>query len=420
MKLASFLSPIKSFISGRIEQFKKFSSRKKILSIIISIILLIVVFNVVGAITKKPSYTTAKVTKSSITETVSETGNIVAAGKIDVYSPTDGIVEDVRIANGDEIIEGQELFTVQSSATVQEQQSAYSTYLTAQASLNSAKSSLNTLRASMYTSWDTYRSLATGDEFETGDNRPKETERRESPDFQIAQDNWLAAEAKYKDQQTVVSQAQAQVASTWLLYQATQNAIVKAPASGVVANLSVTAGSSVKIKSITGLTTTVPVLSLAKSSAPEVVIALSESDISKISTGQKAKIEVNALDKTYNGVVNRVDTIGSDNQGVIRYNVYIAFDDKDENLRSGMSADLAITTKKLENVLSVPNSAVKPYQGGKAVRIPKTKDQTEYVPVVIGVKGDTRTQILRGLSEGQVVVTSLSNEQIKRPGLFGS
>lgn len=421
MKLVNtFFSAIKSFSSKRFERFKKFSLKKKIVYIVFLIIILIVVFNIVGTITKKPSYATAKVAKSDITETVTETGNITTSGKIDIYSPTDGVVTEVKVSNGDEVSQGQELFSVESSASEQDQQSAYSTYLTAQSSLNAAKSNLNVLRASMYSNWDTYRDLATGDEFETGDNKPKETERRESPDFQIAQDNWLAAEAKYKDQQTIVSQAQAQTSSAWLLYQATQNATVKAPTGGTVVNLSATNGSTVTIKSVTGLTSVTPVLSLTKSSRTEAIVSLSETDISKIKSGQKVKIEVNALDKTYNGIVSRVDTIGTSSQGVVRYNVYIELENPDEKLRSGMTADVTITTNKLTEVLSVPNSAVKPYQGGKAVRIPKTKDKTEYVPVVAGIKGDTRTQILRGVSEGQEVVTSLSNEQIKRPGLFGS
>lgn len=421
MKLvSSTLLPAKNLTFKRIEQFKKLSLRKKIAYTVVAIILLIVIFQVFKTITRKPSYTTAKAQRSSITETVSETGNITASGKINVYSPTDGVIEDVKVNNNDEVIEGQELFSVQSSATEQEQHAAYSTYLTAQAALNAAKSNLNVLRSAMYSNWDTFRSLATGDNYETGDNAPREKERLESPDFQIAQDNWLAAEAKYKDQQTIVSQAQAQASSAWFLYSATQNAVVKAPTNGTVINLAITRGSSVNAKSITGLTSVRPALSLSKSSVIEAVASLTETDIIKVKTGQTSKIEVNAADKIYNGIVQRVDTVGTENQGVMRYNAYIRLTDADDKLRSGMTADVIITTSKIDNVLSVPNSAVKPYKGGRAVRIPQTKDKTIYIPVVIGIRGDSRTQILKGIAEGQEVVTSLSNEQIKRPSLFGS
>lgn len=420
MKLVNFiLLPAKNLTSKRIDQFKKFSLKKKIITTVIAVIIIFIVFQIINNLTKKPSYTTAKAEKTNITEEVSETGNVITGGRIDVISPTNGIVTEIFAENGSDVIEGQNLFTVQSSATEQEQQAAYSNYLTAQALLNSAESNLNVLRASMYTDWDTFRNLATGDEFETGDNKPKEKDRLESPDFQIAQDEWLAAEKKYKDQQTVVSQAKAQIGSAWLLYQATQDAIIKAPISGTVSNLSVNIGNAAKAGTIT--LAAQPILSIANFSKTEVKISLSETDISKIKPGQKAKVEINAVDnKTYDGIVRRADKIGTENQGVVRYNVYIEILNPDDRLLFGMNADVTITTNKLDNVLSVPNSAVKPYQGGRAVRVPLGKDKTEFVPVVTGVRGTTRTQILKGVSEGQSVITALSNEQIKRPGLFGN
>ena len=84
-----------------------------------------------------------------------------------------------------------------------------------------------------------------------------------------------------------------------------------------------------------------------------------------------------------------------------------------------MTADVEIETKNLTNILVVPNSAVKPYQGEKAVRVvDKVTKQVKYVPVVVGVKGENKTQILKGINQGQEVIQSLSNEQIKRPSLF--
>ena len=82
-----------------------------------------------------------------------------------------------------------------------------------------------------------------------------------------------------------------------------------------------------------------------------------------------------------------------------------------------MSADATIITKTLEDVLSVPSSSVKPYQGGRAVRIMKN-NKIAYLPVKIGVRGKSKTEIISGISQGQEVITALSNEQIKRPGLF--
>lgn len=403
--------------------FKKASLKRKIIIILLLIIAWIAVSSVIGQITKKPPYTTAKVSKTNITETVTETGSIIASGTTEVFSPSDGVVTESYITNGDIVTEGQELFIVKSSATDQQAQAAYSNYLTAVASLNAAQSQANTLRAAMYTAWDEYRDLATNSTYQQGDQSPN-TQAREAAEFQIAQDQWLAAEKQYKDQQTAIAQAQAQVGSTSLLYQATQDATVTAPVAGIVSNLSITNGSPVKAN-VQSLTTTVrPVLIITDGTpVKEVVIELSESDIAKVKSGQKATVEVSAAsNKKYEARVVRVDEIGTDNQGVMVYKVYVALAEPDDNLRSGMSVDVDMTTKEIKNVLSVPNSAVKPYQGGRGVRVPdkSKKEGYRFVPVTIGVRGEERTEILKGLSEGQEIITTLSNEQLQRPGLFGN
>ena len=150
---------------------------------------------------------------------------------------------------------------------------------------------------------------------------------------------------------------------------------------------------------------------------------MSETDISKVEQGQRAIVTVNSVsDNTYEGKVARVDSIGTDTQGVVTYSVYVEITNPDSKIRQGMTVDTDIVTKEINSTISVPNSSVKPYQGGRAVRIPdnSTKEKYRYVPVIIGVRGAERTQILKGLSEGQTVITAITNENIKRPGLFGS
>ncbi len=397
--------------------FRKLSWKKKLLVSIVLIILFFVIMGQIAALTAPPKYTLAKAERHDITETVTETGNISTNGNTQIFSPTNGVVTEIYVSNGTRVTKGQNLLTIQSTATQQEQQAAYANYLSAVASLNAAQANLNVLRADMYTNWEQFRNLATNDTYEDGNNNPDE-QNRAAAEFQISQDMWLAAEKKFKDQQTVVGQASAQVSSNWLLYQATQNAIVQATRNGVITNLMVQSGATVQAPTAMG--TTQPILNITNLTTTEVIIALSESDIVKIKEGQEVTIDVNAVnDKTYQGVVNRMDTVGTNNQGVIRYNAYIEISDPDESLRPGMTTDAEIITNKISNVLSVPNAAIKPYQGGRAVRIVNPeKEEIKYIPVKIGVRGKDRTQILHGIEEGQEVVTALSNEQISRPGLF--
>lgn len=400
--------------------FRHISRKKKIFVIIGLIIIFFIISSAIANSTKPPPYTLGKAEITDLKEVVSETGNIITNNTTDVYSPTNGIVEEVYVANGEAVKEGQELFKVKSTATEQETHQAHANYLAAVAALNAAKSTADSYRAGMYTAWKQYTDLSTSDRYENDNGSPRSTER-EAAEFQVAQDNWKAAEAKYKDQETAIAQAQAAVNAALLAYQATQNATVKAQIDGTIANLSVSEGNAVKAQTQSLSAAPIhPALTITNSGATEARVVLSESDAIKVEPGQDVDVEIKALDeKKFRGRVVRVDDIATNNQGVIQYNAYVQLYNPGPKLKSGMTVDVTIVTKQVKDVLTVPNSAVKPYKGGRAVRVidPKTKEPT-FVPVEIGVKGETRTQILKGLSEGQEVVTALSNDQLKRQSPF--
>ncbi|MBP9719191.1 MAG: efflux RND transporter periplasmic adaptor subunit [Candidatus Levybacteria bacterium] len=401
--------------------FGWFWNLKKRYKAVVIIILLIgggIISSQISSATKKPEYITAEAKKTNITEIVSEAGTITINGQTDVYSPTNGIVEEVLVQNGETVKVGQELFKIKSSATETEKSAALATYLAAKSTLDTANASLYSLQSSMFSQWDTFRQLAESDSYENSDGSPK-NDTRALPQYHIAEKDWLAAEQNYKKQQAVISQAQTALNTANLTYQATQNAIVKANAAGVIANLSVKQDSTVKAYAPTAVS--LPLATIATLATPEVMVQLSENDIAKVEPGQSVTIDVSAIStKIYKGVVSRVDSIGTLDKGVIRYKVYIDVLDADNRLRPGMNVDVEIITTKLSNVLSVPNAAVKPYQGGRAVRVPgKKKGEIDYKAVKVGIKGESRTQILSGIEEGQQVITSLSNDATTRPGPFG-
>src|SRR3989344_5171484 len=260
-------------------KFKSYSLKNKIIVVVVVVIALFMGMGAISNLTKKPEFTTSRVAKSDITETVTETGSIAVSGTVNVYSPTNGITQEVYVKNGDLVEEGEELAKIDSSATQQEQQAAYANYLIAKNTLDAAQSDLHALQSNMFEAWDEYRMLAESGTYENDDGTPRNNERA-LPEFHIAQKDWLATEAKYKDQQAVIAKGQAQVASTWLLYEATQNAVVKAPATGKVENLSVSSGGNVVINTPTQPAR--PIITIASSGSAEIIVSLSESDISKV------------------------------------------------------------------------------------------------------------------------------------------
>lgn len=380
--------------------FKNFSIKKKLVVIVIFLIIFILGFNVITNALKQPEYITAQVTLGDLTEIVSESGAISTDSRTDIYSPTNGIIDEVFVSNGDQINQGQELFTVKSTATDDEKKTAYANY---QAALIALKQAENTLR-------DKTAILDTVlDDVKDHDDDETFAQKQARTTAEVAKDNAFDA----------VKIADAQLVALQIAYQATQNATVKAPIAGTVSNLSIVLGSGVSINTV--LAPVRPVLTIGNLSTTEVILSLSENDIIKVKENQEVKIDVDAINnKLYKGIVKRVDTFGTDVSGVVKYNVYIEVLNPDENLRPGMTADADIITKRLTDILSVPNSAVKPYQGSKAVRVPTDKkNETKLIPVKVGIRGSERTQILEGLSEGEIIILALSNDQVERKGPFG-
>lgn len=424
------VASVLSKLTGFLKWFQNASLKKKILTVVaVGVIVLLVSVPLLSG-KQQGQVTTGTVKRATVVDTVSESGN-VQSNQLTVYSVSSGVIEELYVENGQTVNKGDNLFKVKSTASDQDKASAYASYLSAQQTLNNAKSTAHTLRSDMYNAWETYRNLATNGTYENSDDTPNTT-NRERTEFITTQEKWNAAEAKYKDQETAVNQAQAALNSAWLSYQATQDIVITAQVSGTISNVSYSVGDQVIAAMNTSgsntNTSASPVLVIGTEAENIVKIQINEVDINKIKVAQKATITLNAIkDKTLNGEVTRVDNYGTDTSGVITYNVYVKITDSEAQIKPLMSAVVTIETAKHENALVVPNGAVKPYKGGKAVQVRDTGkpgNQLKYVQVKTGIKGTNETEILEGVTEGMEVVTgtstsSTSTSTQSRGGLMG-
>lgn len=424
--------------------FKRTRRRNKVFTILALIILLPILIGQVSAMFAPPPYDLQKVGRGNIEEVVSETGNVNAGGRVDIYSTTTGVIEEVYVTNGEYVTVDQALFRVRSTATEPEKANAYATYLNAVNNQKLAEQGREFADAQM---WGAQQSRIDAEYKQKNMNENpdpntnpflKENRSNEANKWAIdvaeiqTEKTFRANEKKFKESNYSISAAQGQVNATWLAYQATQNSIVKATTNGTIANLSseigdnVSAGASAGLMSAAGGASAglsggggTPVLTIANlSSDYSIRVSLNETDIPKIQEGQSVSITLDAFpEKEFNGSVTHVDSIGTNTQGVITYKVLVSIHNAPAGIKPGMTADVSIVVDKAENVLAVPNSAVKPYKGGKAVRVPTAdKKDFKYVPVEIGLKGETKTQIIKGIQEGQEVVTALANEKVDRKG----
>jgi len=214
---------------------------------------------------------------------------------------------------------------------------------------------------------------------------------------------------------------------------------IYAPFGGVVANVGVQKGDS--ISSGSAIATL-----LTKQGMSE--ISLNEVDIAKIKVGQKVTIIFDAVpDLTMTGKVVEIGTIGTVSQGVVSYTVKINFDTQDDHVKPGMSLSASIIIEAKQDVLIVPNGAIKargntnyvemldpslssqPNAAGSTGII--SKDLPWQQTVEIGLADDNNTEITSGLKEGDMIVirtiaaataTSTSSQQgggLRIPGLTG-
>jgi len=172
---------------------------------------------------------------------------------------------------------------------------------------------------------------------------------------------------------------------------------IRALFGGVIAEIDIKKGESVSPSTV--VTTLITKQKIAE-------ITLNEIDITKVETGQKVIITFDAVeDLSITGEVVEVDIIGSATQGVVTYDVKIFFDTQDERIKPGMSMSATIITNLKQDVLIVPNSAIKYQEDVQYIQIMGDNNVPYLQQVKIGISNDTDTEIISGLEEGNKIIT---------------
>ncbi|MBA7481883.1 Macrolide export protein MacA [subsurface metagenome] len=191
-------------------------------------------------------------------------------------------------------------------------------------------------------------------------------------------------------------------------------ATIHAPFGGVVASIDAEEGD---IFSPTGM----PVIHLIDPDIMEIEVEIDEIDIAEVQAGQRAIIEVDALPTLQlEGEVTSISTLSIEMGGLVLYEVTIGFDvPQGYNLKIGMSAIADIILEGQSNVLLVPNRAISQDSQGNPVVKVMVNEEIEERPVVPGISDGFNTEIVSGLSEGDVIVIETKAKSSDSGGLFG-
>ena len=134
-------------------------------------------------------------------------------------------------------------------------------------------------------------------------------------------------------------------------------------------------------------------------------VSVSEVDINRVRVGQEVSLSFDAiLDKLYEGEVVEVSGVGSSTQGIVDFIVTVELSDPDEQVKPGMTAAVNMVVNQLQDILQVPNRAVRLVDGNRVVYILKD-DQLVPVEIELGASSDLMSEVLSGeLQLGDLIV----------------
>ncbi|MFZ5690628.1 MAG: efflux RND transporter periplasmic adaptor subunit [Pseudomonadota bacterium] len=165
-------------------------------------------------------------------------------------------------------------------------------------------------------------------------------------DLQVAQANLAAVSAQIQQREAAVRQIEVDLA----------NSEIKSPVSGVVVQRNVELGQTV------AASLQAPELFRIADDLRKMEISanIDETDIGRIKPGQKVTFTVNAFPgRTFEGVVKQV-RLGSQNvQNVVIYTTIVSIENPQRELLPGMTANLRIETERRDNVVRIPNAALR-------------------------------------------------------------
>lgn len=180
-----------------------------------------------------------------------------------------------------------------------------------------------------------------------------------------------------------------------------EKAALRAPANGIIKEVNFKAGEVIGAAAPNAFAKMISYDFILEAKVPE-------SDIVKVKVGQNAEVAFDAFeaDEKFKATVVSIDPSATVIQDVVDYIVKLSMDEDDLRFKDGMSADVDILLSEKDNVLMIPERAVREVNGRKIVKILEKEKPVER-EVETGMRGDGgMVEVMAGLQEGELVITS--------------
>lgn len=319
----------------------------------------------------------AKVSRGKISAYLSVVGNLIGEATVEVAPKTGGRLTSVAVKLGDQVRRNQIIAKLDDREIIEQVRQAEASHKVAEATIRQREADLQLALTSVERSRNLYgRQLL-----------PRQT--------------LDDAEARYTAAQAQLDLARAQMAQSAARLEELRinlaNTNVVSPVNGFVARRNVDPGAWVSQNA--GVASIVDISSL------RLVANVVEKDLRMVSAGDPAVVEVDAYPgEKFNGRIARVSPVLDPNTRMAPMEVEIP--NQQYRLKPGMYARVNLEVESKQNVLLVPKVAVIDSEGQRGVYQASADSRAQFKPVTVGLEDADRVEILQGLNEGDVVVST--------------
>lgn len=343
---------------------------------------------------EKINYLTQPVSKMNIDQTVSATGEISAAQLVTVGSQASGQIKKLYVRIGQQVKKGELIAEIDSTTQIN--------------ALNTHKAKLDTYRAQLVSAEIKQKTAAKKYRREKALWAENATSKAELEDAEDALSAATASVAELKSQikQTQIAMNTAEADLGYTRITATMD--------GTVVSIPVEEGQTVNANQ-----STPTIVQLADLSKMLNKMQIAEGDAGKVKAGQNLTFTVlSQPENRRDAVIDTVDpgltkmsqgsyTTSTDTTDTaVYYYARALVPNEDGSLHIGMTTENTIVINRAEQVLAVPNLAVKTKAGKKTVRVLGEKDKVEERAVKTGLSDGTNTQVIEGVKAGEKVIIS--------------
>lgn len=343
-------------------------------------------------------YLTAPVTRGPLVVTATATGTLQPTRTVEVGSELSGTLEEVFVQENDVVQVGQLLAVLDTSKLNDAIAKSSASLASAQAQVLLSQATVAEARATLARMQEVFK-LSNGkvpseSELEVADA----TLKRAIANQNAAQASVMQAEAELKTNETNLQKAQ-----------------IKSSVNGVVLTREVEPGNTV----VAAMSTPVLFTIAENLSNMELQVQVDEADVASVRPGQPVSFTVSAWPgRQFPASIERVGLGSTTTDNVVTYKTILRVDNDDLALRPGMTATATITVAERDEVLLVPNAALRyrpsQFYDAMAVGSGETSepqiwrlvaDQPEPIDVTVGISNGRLTEVsAKGLSVDDLVI----------------